>query len=320
MSVIDTLKKKMDIRCANVMSLSPNMGNVYKNYHWSVNNPNQEHINDVPIVILTEFQSNTGPALENMAYTARTVKALAQQALATPNPNPYLHIYNGVKTYNIFQLPFLASYNHTISNTWDSPDESKGKDAQTKGREGIAKMIGFFQRGVIEERKVWKGTGGGARYAFTFTLYNTYDPYVDIPKNLNFIRTLVHNNLPDRTSFGTMLPPCFYTLEIPGVRYAPMVVLEGINVNNIGQINRRVIPIMNDSGSYEDSEVNIPDAWEITISVCELLSESRDIYNATFDSSYRSKVSVISEEALSKNGVDNISLKTRAIGKLKGLR
>jgi hypothetical protein len=270
------------------------LGNVYQNYRWCVNNPIQKHIDDVPIITLTEFQSNCGPLLENLEYTGEMLLSLAKVSVDKDLVNPYLKIYNGTPTSNIYQLPFLSEYNHAISSPWGLPNDTS--DIATKTRDYVGGAMGLFQRGLIESRKIWKGTTP-SRYTFAFILYNTYDPYVDIPKNLNFIRTLVHNNLPDRTSFGTVLPPCFYTVDIPGIRYSPMAVLNGVTVNNIGQVNRKGIPIIR-AGDYanpDDIEVNIPDAWEVVISVTELISESRDVYNATFDSSYRSKVSVIDE-------------------------
>jgi hypothetical protein len=296
-NILSSLKKATDIRCPTVMGLSPEECNVFKNYHWAVNTPNQKYIDEIPIVILKEYQSNSGPVLENLAYTTDVVVKLADKALKTnaASVNPYLKIYDGIFTGNTYQLPFLSEYNHTVSSVWDEPNDPTDFATTLRGKIGDA--MGLFQRGIVETRKVWKSSDS-SRYSFSFILYNTYDGNTDIPKNLKFIRTLVHNNLPDRTSFGTMLPPCFYTLEVPGVRYSPMAILEGISVNNIGQVNRRQIPIMKDNTntSYENVYVNIPDAWEIVISVSELLTESRNIYDATFNKELRSKVSVIDEK------------------------
>lgn len=307
--VVENIKSRLDIRAANVMKLAPNMGDVYKNYHWSVNSPTQDFIEEVPTIILTEYQSNSGPLLEDLEYTFKAVEGAVDTVLAGKEVNPYLTIYNGVLTGNVYQLPFFSTYNHTMSSNWGDPDSSAEWTA--KIRETIGKVGGVFQRGIVEKRRVWKGATP-ASYAFTFTLYNTFKPYEDIPKNLQFIRTLIHNNLADRTSFATLLPPCFYKLEIPGVRYAPIASLDGVDVQNIGQVNRKVLSLPDMNGDYKDVAVNVPDAWEITISVSEIHNESRDIYNGVFDS--KGKVTIINEEDADVG--KNINFKNLAAGRI----
>lgn len=307
---LEKAKSRLDIRPANVMLLPDGLGNVYKNLRWGINAPGQDFIEEVPIIILTEYQSNSGPVLEDLLYTIKVGEGVLD-AFAGKKVNPYLSIYNGVLTGNLYQLPFFSTYNHTMSSNWGDPDAANTPTAI--GRDAVGKIGGIFQRGLVEKRRVWKGATP-ASYSFSFTLYNTFDPMADIPKNLQFIRTLIHNNLADRTSFATLLPPCFYKLEIPGVRYAPVVSLDGIDVQNIGQVNRRTMALPNEAGEYKDVSVNIPDAWEITISVSEIHNESRDIYNGTFGSA--SKITIIDEERAKPS--ENINFKKISTGRVGG--
>lgn len=264
-------------------------GDVYKNYTWGVNTKDQAYINEVPVIILTEYQPNAGPLLEELAYTLKTLRATANALAGVQLDNPYLKLYQGVLTGNVYRLPFFSQYNHTLGSTWDFPEN---ETIMSDIRNTIGKTSGIFQRGLIEKRRIWKGSTS-ASYSFSFTLYNTFGGVSNIFKNFEFIRALVHNNLATRTSFATLLPPCFYKLEIPGVRYAPIAALDGIDVSNIGQINRKKVEIPIGGGYVGTNtiDMNIPDAWKVTISVNELHNETREIYDSTFNST--SKINVI---------------------------
>lgn len=265
-------------------------GDVYKNYRWSINSPRQDFIDEVPVIQLIEYQSNAGPILEDVQYNIEVLKSSVQQVISTNKPNPYLQMYNGVFTGNVYRLPFFSTYNHNISHNWATVED---KGVIDKVKDWAETGASIFQRGSIEKRRVWEGSSP-ANYSFEFILYNTFDQ-TDIPKNFQFLRSLQYNNLPSRTSFATMLPPCFYKLEIPGVRYAPVAVLNGISIDNIGQVNRKKMSIPNADNELEEIWVNIPDAYHVTISVSELHVESREIYNSTFTNKMSSKVNVMTD-------------------------
>ena len=330
MTDLREMRDAMDIGLASIIPLHD--GDVCRNYRWGVNGVDQKYIDEVPRIILTEYQSNSGPVLENLAYIGKAIGRAAASAGNAFNDtenadgsmsgvgrgiNPYLTMYKGVCTGNVYNLPFFSDYNHTVQNSWGVGDEHKIVEKFRKGAETMASTI---QVGKIEQRKVWSGAQS-ASYSFTFTLYNTYDVN-DIAKNLLFVRTLLNNNLATRTGFATMLPPCFYKIEIPGIRYSPMAVMGGIDIRNLGQVNRTsmVLPtggkgtdsagVPTGQGKMRRMDVNIPDAWEISITVNELLNESRDIYGSTFmNDDFR--VNVITEE----EAIDGQNLNYNNVGR-----
>jgi hypothetical protein len=236
------------------------------------------------------------------------LKATSQYVSSTNKPNPYLQMYNGVFTGNVYRMPFFSTYNHNISHNWTTVEDKGIADSV---KDWAETGLSVFQRGTIEKRRVWEGSTP-AQYSFDFILYNTFDQ-TDIPKNFQFIRSLQFNNLPARTSFATMLPPCFYKLEIPGVRYAPIAVLNGVSVENIGQVNRKKMSIPNADNELEEIWVNIPDAYHVTISVNELHVESREIYNSTFTNKMSSKVNVLSEDT-AQQGINLNTVNVRGGG------
>jgi len=308
----ENAKVALDIDPAQVIKLKD--GDVYKNYRWSVNEPNQKFITDVPVIQLIEYQSSTGPILEGLEYNFVTLTTAAGQSAASaatalpdgerniPSPEPYLDIYSGVFTENVYRLPFFSPYHHTLNNTWGEANQDHSVGTLKKY---VEKAADFAQYGNIEKRRIWKASQP-AGYQFTFYLYNTFD-VSDIPKNFEFIRTLTHNNLPTRTSFATLLPPCFYKVEIPGVRYAPIAVMSSVDVQNIGQVNRRKMMVDNGVNAVEEIWMNIPDAWEVTVNMNELHNESRDIFNSTFTNDMGSKVSVIDDQEANDS---NLNIRT----------
>ena len=299
------LGKALGVESAGVIFIAD--CDVYKNYRWSVNSPRQAFIEDVPTIILTEFQPNSSPVMEDIRYTLTSAESIVKAGANVGNPkvarpDPYMKIYSGVFTGNVYQFPFFSEYNHSMASTWGKANDIT--DIGSKFRKGISLVASTIQYGSVEERKVWKGSGS-AQYQFSFNLYNTVNPEVDIIKNITFIRGLINNALPARTSFATLLPPCFYKLEIPGVRYAPVVSLDNITIDNIGQVNRRNITLPIGGGESSNVDMNIPDAYRITIAVNELHNESRDIYAGVFDNT--SKVKIVDEIKLGDKRAQNVN-------------
>ena len=311
-SQIREIRDAMDVGLASVIEVD---GDVCGKYRWSVNNPEQKYLGEVPKIILTEYQSNTGPILESLELFAKTLGRVGQTAgqagenivagagavkdPAAAKLNPYLEMYKGVHTGNVYQLPFFNAYNHTMNNTW-----AEGKEMAVQAAVGSAlRLLGDLgQKGNVEKRRVWTGTSP-ASYSFSFTLYNTFDVN-DIMQNLLFVRGLLNNNMATRTSFATMLPPCFYKVEIPGVRYSPMAVLAGIDVTNVGQVNRTPMSLPTGDGAFHSMDVNIPDAWSINITVNELLKETRNILGSVYKPE-GSKVNVITtQDAINGQNID----------------
>lgn len=282
---LDAIVDSDKLGTANVMVIGD--GDVYQNYRWGLNNNDETFRSEVPSISLVEYQPNAGPILESLDYAFKVIKGGVTGATGGAKIDAYQKIYSGVLTTNVFKFPFFSDYNHQVTSTWSDGNNFNAINATFTA---IENAMSIFNRGVIEKRRNWQGTSQ-TRYPFSFTLYNTFSQD-DILKNFNLIRTLIHNNLPSRTGFATMLPPCFYKIDIPGVRYTPVAALEAIDVQNIGQVNSREVLI-----DGERISMNIPDAWKVNIAVHELHTESREIYDGTFTNTQ--KVSIVDAKSLS---------------------
>lgn len=265
---------------------------VVEYFRWSVNKPSQYYLKEVPRIILTEYQSNTSPAMDDIKYTAALTaaagKALVGKSSVNDDVSPYVNMYKGDLTGNQFTLPFFTDFNHICTNTWSTPTASdKGMvgAGMDMVQEGIQQASSVLQPGVVEKRMVWGGTTPSS-FTFRFNIYNTLTTNDEISKNFKLMRTLVHNNLPDKTSSSTMLPPCYYAIDVPGVRMAPACAIS-ITVTNIGQLNTKLLMVDMADGTSKKVPVVVPDAWGFSISVQELLKETRQIYEGAFDESQK---------------------------------
>lgn len=253
---------------------------VVKDFRWSVKHGQQDFIKDVPCIKLKEFQPEDAPFLEDISYAFKTAAQYSEYVADTAT-SPYAKMYNGIWTGNTYTLPFFSEYNHNLQNEWSIADGINAPSKKIMSK--LGKLAGLLERGSAEQRWLYSGTTK-AQFSFDFTLFNTIDER-DIGQNMLFIRALLANNMINRTSALTYRSPCFYTVEIPGVRYSPAAYITAINIHNLGQVNKREV---------DGNMTNIPDAWKVEIAIQEMMVESKQIFNGAFDAS--KKVRVISDD------------------------
>ena len=123
----------------------------------------------------------------------------------------------------------------------------------------------FLPSAGIESAQAWEGTTV-ATYSFVFQLLNTVRSG-DVDRNKRLLDSLTFNNLMDKQDIFRLRPPVIYSLEIPGVRNSPAAVISNLRSEGLGQINKI-------------GTENIPDAYEVTITIQELLRESRQIFES----------------------------------------
>ena len=100
-----------------------------------------------------------------------------------------------------------------------------------------------------------------------FTLYNTINGQ-DWQKNRDLIYLLMSQNLFNKRDLTTGVPPVFYDVYIPGQYYSYASCITNIKVDHLG--NQRLL-----YGSYI-----VPDAYDVTISLTELVKPSKNQFEA----------------------------------------
>lgn len=140
--------------------------------------------------------------------------------------------------------------------------------------------------GLMDPPSVWKNSSRNQN-TFEFPLYNillpgTFNNTETIIKNWELCYILTYQNLVNKKNFYTGIPPVFYEVLIPGVFYSKASYISELNISNIGNIRRLSLPI---DGSTA-TDVNVPDAYLISITLTDLLTPSKNL----LDASVRTKV------------------------------
>ena len=270
----------------NILLLDNGTANVVDEYNWTVSTT-PEARNECPRIYLKEFQQTNSAvkqAIEFLGSRAVDYGAefligggalgpifsalLPKKNVPTPVGNqtsdPYTGLYLALPTGNNYIFPYYSQYDHDTANQWTRSTF----DAQFKGVSlyGTLERLAELQspNAGTEKAQYWEGTTTNT-YPLVFQLLNTVDPEQDIPRNKRLKDTLIYNNLSDRRGVQMLRPPVLYTVTIPGIRYSPVAVISNLNVSNKGQMN-----FING--------MNVPDAWEFTINITELITETRQVF------------------------------------------
>lgn len=243
-------------------------------YHWTVSNSTKAR-DQVPRILISEFQQTATSIAQGIKYWSNQLSGLiatnqtsgrGELTSKKPPPDPYAQLYSvdNSEFGNTYVFPFYCPQHHTITNSWG---ENKGTIGGYASKiSSIATEAGrvLFPSAGIESAKAWEGSTP-YEYTFSFQLLNTVDPVNDKKNNQELIRVLINNNLLDKVDFLAVRPPAICQVTVPGIRGKTVAVMRNIVIENLGQINRI-------------AGENIPDAYGLTITIQELLTESRQIW------------------------------------------
>jgi hypothetical protein len=135
--------------------------------------------------------------------------------------------------------------------------------------------------GLFDTPHLWQGSTPRT-YNISFYLYNvesttdtTNNVNNVIQKNWEFCYILAYQNALNKRNFFTGYVPVFYEVFIPGVHYCKASYMKNITISNVG--NTRKMRLFIDDGGQTD--VNIPDAYKIDITMQDLLMPSKNLYS-----------------------------------------
>lgn len=257
---------------------------------------------EVPRIMLVEYQMTRNQQLGNIA---RKGQALTNRFGSSADADPYAGLFEAEKTKFSYIFPHYDKSLINTSSTWDSKVPSEGVSLQKgfldtasrevseflkrfgvnidlnrvddalvkfRGAEGVTEASPFAG---LEQPLFYTGTSRN-KYTIKFPLFNNTSTD-DVKRNHDFIRLFTYQNLKDRTSQATYLPPVFYRVEnVPGYMGSmspkPAVWVSNFNVQNVGAI--RAIDI----GLGGGTKVATPEAFLITIELTELIADSKQIF------------------------------------------
>lgn len=235
--------------------------NIVKDYAWTLS---QSYTRiDVPFIELIEYEQS---ACTLWAQLSRFAYSVNQPA----DTNVYKDLYFSKPTGTRFRLPYFEPYNHMVSQSWA---EAKGMydyslvEKASQAYVNYQKMQKTTVGANINLPRMWSGAQA-ISYTVNFHLFNTTGNAKDIADNQTFKDRLIMSTLHDQRGIILASPPALFEVIIPGVRACPVAVISQLSINNIGQMN------------MIDNKI-VPDAWEFNITIQELITESRQLYDAS---------------------------------------
>lgn len=310
--------------------------NVLENFRWTLSK--HQNRKDVPYIWLKEFNANETTIQKQLNYYTQLLpdKALAAAGVASSNEplDIYKEIFPHTDRDNCYQyvLPYFAKNNLELTTPNWTRIEPAG-DILASGASsavgGIASLFGADRKAVAEGTKAvldsansLANLGAAAQYpivgaldrprifsehgersiTISFPLFNTVDPN-EWKANQKFVHTLMNQNLMYKTSYVTGIPPVFYDVFIPGQYYCWASCVTNLNVENLG--NTRII----------DSTI-VPDAYQVTITLAEMVQPSKNQFDARFTGEASSGKVNVSLQGVTNEAVINT---VEALGKAMGI-
>jgi hypothetical protein len=276
--------------------INNNPVNVYGDFDWK----NRSDVDEVPVVILREKTLAMGGLARTLANiykkgaeVAGGYEAGGLAGLVAEISDPYANMYITENTTDnfIYHLPWLlnnGSNLRKITNSWKDetgkPLSSGGSGGESKS--GLASVLGTL--GGVVAGAMSPGFGVEKIQSFdqtanmslniTFPLYNTVSVESTF-RNYCFVNLFSYQNLKNRTSLISYVPPCVYEVESYGGGgvYMPMACVENLSIENMGTVR-----LMKEFTEYVgDTPLLIPEAYMVSITLKEMIPQSANIFAAT---------------------------------------
>jgi len=217
-------------------------------------------LNEFPYIELVEYELKTSNVVGLTNYFFEHIGKKDAKDL-------YKGLYVGRPTGYVYILPYLTDEHHTMQQNWQSINGTGVSvvDFAVNTVVGIQKVV-TPAAGIIFP----KTYSGAAEQSvnITFDLVNTTETDINATvRNKGFLERLINSSLHNvKDAVAAVIPPCMYEVYIPGVKWIPVAVVQGLRIENKGTMNNW------------DSYI-IPDAWGVTIQLRELINESRNLYD-----------------------------------------
>jgi hypothetical protein len=276
---------------------------VLREYPWTVTNTKTR--NDIPFVELREYKCNESQIKRQWDfYSKLTPETIAGAFGATSSKKAVLSVYTEIFSHEYptefrYVFPYFNKIGFDLSTqNWQAIDpigESLKKfaggtqsflsnfgdfgKAAGKVVNGIVKTGEFVQAasetallaryptaGTQDRPRVFAGHSE-RQITISFPLFNTLHEN-DYIKNRDLIYVLMSQNLYNKRDYITGVPPVFYDVHIPGQYYCYAAAMTNINVENLGNV--RLV----------DYSYIIPDAYQVTLTLTEMVTPSKNQFEA----------------------------------------
>jgi hypothetical protein len=280
--------------------------NVISNFDWKNRG---EDVSEVPSIRLKEYKlamSGVAKTIKSIYDTAmRGIETFKSEGLTEAINDPYAIMYQVESTDNTFEyiFPWLLTSGATIRNIRNQWSDMAGKPAnESSSNSGdpsvMSKIISTAVGAAVGA--MTPGIGMESTYTFSktdlysvtikFPLYNTFD-VGSTRKNFDLVNLLTFQNLKNRTSLVTYVPPSVYTVSSGGALggiYMPIAYMEDLKIESIGTFRKTDEIITGE-------KVLVPEAYLISITMREMIPQSTNIFEGTLGAD---PVKVISDRSV----------------------
>jgi hypothetical protein len=299
---------------------------VVNTMYWKNNGSTDE----VPSVWVTERELKYGMWTANLLQFIEQGTNFFSGLFGDKSVDTYLQLYASEKTGFSYNFPFLLKNGdniRTVSNEWSKAsglgDALKGAAGAGSGAMGkyanvggavVGAAIGTITPGFGFEETYQYANTNLNEVTVTFPLYNTislesaFDHYT-------FVQLFTFQNLKTRTSLMTYIPPKIYTVDtfsLGGV-YMAAAFVSSFKIDSIGTTRK-----MKDFSKFGPSEILIPEAYKVSITFRDLVSQSSNIFAGAIGGS-KIEVSNISPQVKSTVGLAENFINTNIGGNLQSL-
>lgn len=324
--------------------------NVVTDYTWTLTPPASRK--EIPTIELAEFQVDESIIARQINFYVNSLR----NSFASSNDD-YLSPYDSLfpkdkETKFNYVFPYYTDINFEVNTPqWASLDTLEsakgaamdigsliggrlGEEIVSKGINLAAGVAGgvlaanYPKVGIMDRPKLWQSHDFRS-YTVKFPLYNTYntDPNSqEWIKNRELCELLINQNLYNKLTFITGIPPVFYEVLIPGQHYSPAACVTNLTVYNRGNMRQFV---------SEGYTFNVPDVYEINMTLTDLVIPSKNLFQAISESRVRSSfrtrsaspepvqvaqnavastVSTIANNPVAQAGVQAFNLVTNPVG------
>jgi hypothetical protein len=266
---------------------------IVNSMHWKNIGSNDE----VPAVWVIERELKYGMWTSNLLQFIEQGANFFSGLAGDKTVDSYLQLYASEKTGFQYNFPLLLKNGdniRSVSNEWSKAsgvgDMIKGMAGAGTGKmgaaanivgAGVGAAIGAITPGFGFEDTYQYGNTSLNELTVTFPLYNTltlesaFDHY-------SFVQLFTFQNLKTRTSLMTYIPPKIYTVDtysLGGV-YMAAAYVSNFKIDSIGTTRK-----MKEFSFFGSNEVLMPEAYKVTITFRDLVSQSSNIFAGTMGGS-----------------------------------